>query len=71
MLRGSSAPSWPRRCRAACARPPIYSRSDGIVDWRACVDPLADAVEVESSHCGMSVNLDVYRALDRALDARR
>jgi triacylglycerol lipase len=48
----------------------VYSRSDGIVDWRACVDPLADAVEVESSHCGMSVNLDVYRVLDRALDAR-
>jgi pimeloyl-ACP methyl ester carboxylesterase len=49
----------------------IYSRSDGIVDWRACVDPLADAVEVDSSHCGMSVNLDVYRVLDRALDAGR
>jgi triacylglycerol lipase len=49
----------------------IYSRSDGIVDWRACVDPLADAVEVSSSHSGMSVNLDVYRVLDRALDARR
>jgi triacylglycerol lipase len=49
----------------------VYSRSDGIVDWRACVDPLADAVEVSSSHCGMSVNVDVYRVLDRALDARR
>lgn len=49
----------------------IYSRSDGIVDWRSCVDPHADAVEVQSSHCGMSVHLDVYRALDRALDARR
>jgi triacylglycerol lipase len=49
----------------------VYSRSDGIVDWRACVDPLADAVEVSSSHCGMSVNLDVYRVLDRALDAGR
>jgi triacylglycerol lipase len=49
----------------------VYSRSDGIVDWRACVDPRADPVEVASSHCGMSVNLDVYRVLDRALDARR
>ena len=49
----------------------VYSRSDGIVDWRACVDPLADAVEVSSSHCGMSVNLDVYNVLDRALDAGR
>jgi triacylglycerol lipase len=49
----------------------VYSRSDGIVDWRACVDPHANAVEVESSHCGMSVNVEVYRALDRALDERR
>jgi pimeloyl-ACP methyl ester carboxylesterase len=49
----------------------IYSRSDGIVDWRACVDPHAEAVEVDSSHCGMSVHPDVYRVLGRALDARR
>ena len=31
----------------------VYSRRDGIVDWRACVDPLATAVEVRSSHLGM------------------
>jgi triacylglycerol lipase len=49
----------------------VYSRSDGIVDWQACVDPYATAVEVDASHSGMSVNLDVYRALDRALDAGR
>jgi len=49
----------------------VYSRSDGIVDWRACVDPHADAVEVDCSHCGMSVDVDVYRVLDRLLDARR
>jgi pimeloyl-ACP methyl ester carboxylesterase len=49
----------------------LYSRSDGIVDWRACVDPHAEAVEVDSSHCGMSVHPDVYRVLGRALDATR
>jgi pimeloyl-ACP methyl ester carboxylesterase len=49
----------------------LYSRSDGIVDWRACVDPHAEAVEVDSSHCGMSVHPDVYRVLGRTLDARR
>jgi triacylglycerol lipase len=49
----------------------FHSRSDGIVDWRACVDPHARAVAVQSSHCGMSVNVNVYRALDMALDARR
>lgn len=56
---------------AAVQATAVYSRSDGIVDWRACVDPLADAVEVDCSHCGMSVNRDVYRVLDRALDAGR
>lgn len=41
----------------------IYSRSDGIVDWRACLDPAAEHVEVRSTHCGMSVNVEVYRAV--------
>jgi triacylglycerol lipase len=47
----------------------IHSRSDGIVDWRACLDPHGEQVEVDSSHCGMSVNPAVYRVLDRVLDA--
>jgi triacylglycerol lipase len=46
----------------------IYSRSDGIVDWRACLDPGAEHVEVSSSHCGMAVNASVYRVLERVLD---
>jgi len=45
----------------------IYSRSDGIVSWRACLDPDASQVEVESSHTGMSVNLAVYRVLAEIL----
>ncbi len=32
----------------------IYSRQDGIVDWRACLDPEAESVEVPSSHIGMA-----------------
>ena len=32
----------------------VYSRRDGIVDWRACLDPDADCVEVPISHCGMA-----------------
>ncbi|HTZ88489.1 MAG TPA: hypothetical protein VMB05_17625 [Solirubrobacteraceae bacterium] len=47
----------------------MYTYSDGIVDWRACVDSHAQPIAVDSSHCGMSVNLNVYRVLDRALDA--
>jgi triacylglycerol lipase len=49
----------------------LYSHSDGIVDWRACMDPYAYGVAVESSHCGMSINVNVYRALDQALEARK
>jgi pimeloyl-ACP methyl ester carboxylesterase len=48
----------------------VYSRSDGIVDWRACLDPHAEAVEVDSSHCGMSVHPHVYELLARVLDGR-
>ncbi len=45
----------------------IYSRSDGIVDWRACLDPAARHLEVDSSHCGMAFNVDVVRAIGREL----
>jgi triacylglycerol lipase len=48
----------------------IYSRRDGIVDWRGCLDPAAEAhIEVRSSHCGMSVNATAYRATGRSLAA--
>lgn len=49
----------------------VHSRSDGIVDWRACLDPHAEPVEVDSSHCGMSVHPGVYRVLERVLDNSR
>jgi triacylglycerol lipase len=45
----------------------IYSKSDGIVDWRSCLDPGAEHVEVHSSHVGMAVNPDCYRAIASAL----
>ena len=47
----------------------VYSRTDGIVDWRACLDPDAEQVEVESSHIGMAVNASVYRTIARALES--
>ena len=48
----------------------VYSRTDGIVDWRACLDPAARQVEVDSTHCGMSVHGDVFDIVDRALRPR-
>lgn len=45
----------------------VYSRSDGIVDWRSCLDPAARHVEVSASHIGMSGHAPTYRAIARAL----
>ncbi len=50
----------------------LYSRSDGIVDWRACLDPDAQrCVEVRASHCGMGLNATVYEHVAEALRAFR
>jgi triacylglycerol lipase len=49
----------------------IYSRSDGIVKWRACLDPAAEQVEVRASHLGMAVNAEVYRAIAASLEGLR
>jgi pimeloyl-ACP methyl ester carboxylesterase len=46
----------------------LYSRTDAIVDWRACLDPDAECVEIDGSHCGMAVNTEVYRELERLLE---
>lgn len=64
-FRGELAAPLPGHVHATA----MYSYSDGIVDWRACVDPHAQPIAVDSSHCGMSVNVNVYRVLDRALGA--
>lgn len=45
----------------------IFSKSDGMVDWRACLDPAADHVEVDSSHLGMAFNVDTMRAIAHEL----
>jgi triacylglycerol lipase len=47
----------------------IYSERDGIVDWRACLDPHAANMKVRSTHCGMGVNASVYELLDKVLHA--
>jgi pimeloyl-ACP methyl ester carboxylesterase len=46
----------------------IYSKRDGIVDWRACLDPAATHVEVRTSHVGMAVDPIV---MDHVLTALR
>ena len=44
----------------------IYSRNDGIVDWRTCADettPGAVNVEVLSSHFGLGIDPEVWSYL--------
>jgi triacylglycerol lipase len=58
---------------AAPARVPlvsIYSPTDGIVHWKACLRPDAECIEVEGSHVGLTNNRDVYRHLARILPTR-
>jgi triacylglycerol lipase len=45
----------------------IYSRSDGIVHWEACVRPDVTSVEVRGSHVGLAVNAEVYSLLGHLL----
>ena len=45
----------------------IYSRRDGIVDWRACIDREAHAIEVTSSHVGMALDPRVVDVVTGAL----
>ena len=42
----------------------IYSKSDGVVCWRGCIEqrtPLSESVEVGASHLGMATHPDVLR----------
>jgi len=68
---GACARTSFEECRSALAEQigftALYSRRDGVVDWRACIDPLADAVEVRASHLGMAVDPRVAEAVAGAL----
>ena len=44
----------------------VYSRRDGIVDWRACIDPTAASVAVSTSHIGMAID---PRVIDHVVGA--
>lgn len=47
----------------------MYSRQDGVVDWRACVDPdpRTTNLVVTGGHVGLTWNAPVYRHLGRLL----
>jgi pimeloyl-ACP methyl ester carboxylesterase len=45
----------------------VYSKSDGVVRWRACLDPEAEHLEIKASHVGMAVHPRAFRAVAAAL----
>lgn len=56
-----NAPDVPETC--------IYTKSDGIVEWRSCIDegPQVESVEVNSSHCGIPLNLKTWKEISERL----
>ena len=45
----------------------IYSRQDGIVDWRCATTENGDCYEVDGLHTDLVVNVEVYRILSHVL----
>ena len=48
----------------------IYSKTDGVVAWRACVDDVSPNIvhhEVRGSHSGLGFNAEVYQLVAKAL----
>lgn len=54
--------------KPAFTRDAIYSKCDGVVDWRSCMED-DDALnhEVTATHIGMAFNPDVYRTVANLL----
>jgi triacylglycerol lipase len=49
----------------------VFSRRDGIIDWRGCLDRQATTVEVSTSHLGMAFDPIVLDVVTRTLAANR
>jgi triacylglycerol lipase len=47
----------------------VYSRSDGIVEWRSCLEdgPNVEAIEVAGTHCGLSMSVEVWNVIKSRL----
>ena len=49
----------------------IYTKSDGVVDWRCCINEVGDGtdIEVPGTHIGLAFNPQVYRHIANFLAA--
>ncbi|WP_427911632.1 esterase/lipase family protein [Ramlibacter sp. MMS24-I3-19] len=71
LLNGDAAQITPELQARLRACPPVpttsvYSKSDGVVCWRGCIEqrtPRSESVEVSASHLGMATHPDVLRVV--------
>jgi hypothetical protein len=60
------------RLPASVARTAIYTKADGVLDWRCCLEDEDEAnIEVRGTHIGLAFNAQVYRKVAEALAAAR
>jgi pimeloyl-ACP methyl ester carboxylesterase len=45
----------------------IYSRTDGFLDWRFCLDPAAENVAIDCTHFGLTASVPAFTAIATAL----
>lgn len=62
--------SLDRPVRKSVTQAAIYTKGDGVIDWRCCVndDPATD-LEVQGTHVGLVFNAQVYRHVANVLAA--
>lgn len=79
-LNGEHPPARPSLAQRVARAPrvpttSIYTRSDGVVAWQACVQPGSHShvenVEVKGSHCGLGWNAEVLEIVARKLSIHR
>ncbi len=46
----------------------VYSRTDGVIDWKLCLDPAAINIEVDASHQGLFNSINGVTGIGQALD---
>ena len=46
---------------AGVAYTSVYTRADAIIDWRSCLDPAAELVELDSTHTGLATDVAAHR----------
>lgn len=62
--------SWRADFPDSVAQTAIYTKTDGIVDWKVCVnEDKSTNFEVSGTHCGLAWNPDVYRIIAQRLAA--